>query len=252
MDNVTVVVLTKNEERNIREVVNNAKECTEYVLVVDSGSNDNTVAIAESCGAKVVYRQWDNDFAAQRNFAINMVKTDWILYLDADERLSASTIQEIKKVTAHNAIPYAYEIKREGYAFGQRFKHGSMRPDYVQRLFPTKSVEWVGKVHEHPETGLSIRRLKGHLRHYTYESWEQYWNKFNSYTTIWANDAYNRGKKVSYPSAFGHAVFGFLKITFFDKGILDGWLGMVMCLNHFMYTLIKYIKLADLYKEHER
>ena len=88
MSDVTVVVLTKNEEKNIAAVVQNAKKVAAEVLIVDSGSTDKTVQLAEENGARVVYRAWDNDFAAQRNFALQHVKTEWGLYLDADERMN--------------------------------------------------------------------------------------------------------------------------------------------------------------------
>ena len=88
MSKVTVVVLTKNEEKNIAAVVQNAKKVAAEVLIVDSGSTDKTVQLAEENGARVVYRAWDNDFSAQRNFALQHVKTEWVLYLDADERMN--------------------------------------------------------------------------------------------------------------------------------------------------------------------
>ena len=94
---LTVVILTKNEEANIAEVIKNSKLVTEYVLIVDSGSTDKTVELAKANGAEVVYRAWDNDFSAQRNFALEHVHTDWVLYLDADERLDSDLCIAIKK-----------------------------------------------------------------------------------------------------------------------------------------------------------
>ena len=96
MEKLTVVILTKNEESNILKVIDNAKKITTRILIVDSGSTDKTIELAEQCGAKVVYRAWDNDFSAQRNFALEHVNTEWILYLDADERLDAQLCQSIK------------------------------------------------------------------------------------------------------------------------------------------------------------
>ena len=97
MDNLTVVILTKNEEENIIDVIKNAAQLTKNILIVDSGSIDKTVELAKEAGAQVVYRAWDNDFSAQRNFALDKVETEWVLYLDADERLTESLIAEIKK-----------------------------------------------------------------------------------------------------------------------------------------------------------
>ena len=101
-NNLTVVILTKNEEKTIPKVVANAKKCADEVLVVDSGSTDKTVEFAESAGARVIYRAWDNDFSAQRNFALQYVKTLWVLYLDADEFLDDSLIDSIKAVLVKN------------------------------------------------------------------------------------------------------------------------------------------------------
>ena len=101
-NNLTIVILTKNEEENIQQVINNAKNCADYILVVDSGSEDKTVELAKAAGARVIYRVWDNDFSAQRNFALKYISTEWVLYLDADERLTESIITEIKKVINEN------------------------------------------------------------------------------------------------------------------------------------------------------
>ena len=108
-NNLTVVVLTKNEEENIVAVVQNAKKVAAEVLIVDSGSTDKTVQLAEENGAKVVYRAWDNDFAAQRNFALQHVKTEWVLYLDADERMNDDLINDIqKKISSDKAALYRF------------------------------------------------------------------------------------------------------------------------------------------------
>ncbi|MEG2765621.1 MAG: glycosyltransferase family 2 protein, partial [Acidaminococcaceae bacterium] len=87
MSKLAVIVLTKNEEKNIADVIANAKGCADEVVIVDSGSTDGTVTMAQALGARVVYRAWDHDFAAQRNFALTQTDADWVLYLDADERM---------------------------------------------------------------------------------------------------------------------------------------------------------------------
>ena len=146
---LTIAILTKNEEKNIVDVIRNAKQATDNVLIVDSGSTDNTVALAEANGAMVAYRAWDNDFAAQRNFALQHVETEWVLYLDADERLNGKLIEAIKKSMTANEQKQ-YSMMRKIYAFGFEYKHGIFKPDEVLRLFPTNSVKWEHKVHERP------------------------------------------------------------------------------------------------------
>lgn len=250
VNNVTIVILTKNEEKRIADTIRNALSCSQNVLIVDAESMDKTVSIAKQLGAKVVIRAWTNDFAAQRNFALKFVKTDWVLYLDADEMMDETLIQHVQQVVRENKQEKIYRIKRKAIICGQACNHGAMRPDYVARLFPTKAVTWVNPVHEHPETkDLEVGILAGHINHYTYDSWEQYWKKFNQYTTIWADEAYRRGKKTNLGKAFVHATFGYLKVTIIDRGFLDGWLGLAMCANHFSYTLVKYMKLQDRYRQ---
>lgn len=246
-NNLTVVILTKNEEKNIVDVVKNAKQVAEDVLIVDSGSTDNTVALAEANGAMIAYRAWDNDFAAQRNFALQYVKTEWVLYLDADERLNSRLIEAIKRAVTANKQKQ-YSIKRKSVAFGQEFNYGVLKPDFVPRLFKTKNVQWVNKVHERSECQDKLELIDGYIEHYTYQDWEQWLNKFNQYTSIWANDKYIIGKRVTLIEGLSHSVFGFLQMLIIKKGILDGKLGFVLCIMHFFYTFTKYLKLINLQK----
>ena len=245
MKNLTVVVLTKNEEKNIVDVVRNAKQVAKDVLVIDSGSTDKTVTLAEANGARVVYRTWDNDFAAQRNFAFANTSTEWILYLDADERLNDRLVEAIKKVV-HGNEQKQFSIKRKSVAFGQEFNYGVLKPDFVPRLFKTKNVHWINKVHEKPVCDDKLEVLDGYIKHYTYTDWKQYFNKFNQYTSIWAINSYENGRHTSYFTAYIHAIFSFIQMLILKRGILDGSLGITLCVYHFMYTLTKYIKLIDL------
>ncbi len=245
MNNLTVVILTKNEEKNIVDVVRNAKRVAATVMVIDSGSTDATVQLAETNGARVVYRAWDNDFSAQRNFALQQVTTPWVLYLDADERLNAQLVEAVQKAVARNEQKQ-FAIKRKSVAFGQEFNYGVLKPDFVSRLFRTQNVQWVNKVHEKPVCQDALEVLAGYIEHYTYVSWGQYFNKFNQYTGIWAQNAYEQGKRTSFLTAYSHAFFAFVQMLLFKKGILDGRLGFTLCVYHFMYTLTKYVKLVDL------
>lgn len=243
MSNLTVVVLTKNEEKNIVEVIVNAQQVTNKVLIVDSGSTDKTVELAEAAGAKVVYRAWDNDFSAQRNFALEHVDTEWVLYLDADERMNDELIQDIKKVlnTSKKAM---YRLIRRNSAFGRDFKYGVLGPDSVVRLFPKDEVHWEEKVHERPVGDLPIITLKGFLKHYTYTDFDQYISKMNAYSTIGAQNNKAKNKKVGVIKDLVLRPFlAFVKMYILKKGFLEGWLGFVLCLNYANYTLNKYTKL---------
>ena len=242
---VTVVILTKNEENNIIGVIENAKRITNTVLIIDSGSTDNTVSLAEANGAKVVYREWDNDFSAQRNFALKHVDTEWVLYLDADERLDDELCNSIKKVVSYGQ-QMQYSIIRKIHAFGFEYKHGIFKPDKVLRLFPTKTVHWENKVHERPICALPKEKLAGFIEHYTYSSWQQWWDKAGEYTTIWAEDSFAKGKTTSLGACLGHSIYGFFRAYIIQLGFIDGWSGLYSSLQHFIYTMMKYLKLYEL------
>ena len=245
---LTIVILTKNEEKNITDVINNVKTLADEILVVDSGSTDKTVELAKKSGAKVIYRAWDNDFSAQRNFAIDNVTTDWLLFLDADERIDALLAEQIKKVVT-DKMSKQYSMLRRIHAFGFEYKHGIFKPDEVIRLFPAKKVHYVNKVHERPVCDLPKEKLNGYIEHYTYDNWQSWWDKAGHYTTIWAEDAYKHGKKTGAGSAFFHAFYGFLRAYIMQLGFIDGWSGLYSSLQHFIYTLLKYLKLYEKWRK---
>lgn len=240
MDNLTVVILTKNEEENITDVIKNGAQLTKNILIVDSGSADKTVELAKAAGARVIYRVWDNDFSAQRNFALKYITTEWVLYLDADERLTESIIAEIKKVINENKKAL-YKFERRTSAFGKDFKYGVLSPDYVKRMFPVKNGKWQGKVHEAVVTELPVIKLNGYIKHYTYKNFEQYINKMNVYSSIWAE---NSNKKVGFiKDIVFRPIFAFVKMYVIQLGFLEGWFGFVLAVNYSLYTLNKYAKL---------
>ena len=247
---LTIIILTKNEEKNIEDAINSAFKCCFNILVVDSGSTDNTVKLAKNMGAKVIYRAWDNDFSAQRNFALEHVETEWVLYLDADERLSTKLVEAINEAITSNEDKQ-YVFKRKSIAFGKEFNYGTLRPDYVPRLFKTTHVQWINKVHEKPICNDKPEVLNGYIKHFTYGRWEQWIEKFNKYTTIWAQDAHSKGIKSSIHKAIFHSFFGFWQMLVLKKGILDGGMGIALCLMHAFYTLAKYLKLIELQNSKE-
>ena len=240
---LTVVILTKNEEKNIVDVIKNARKVSDKVLIVDSGSTDKTVELAEAYGAKVVYRAWDNDFAAQRNFALEHVQTELVLYLDADERINDELAEAIKNV-AKDSKQAMYRFIRRNSAFGKDFKYGVLGPDSVVRMFPKDKVHWEDKVHERPVGDLPVITLQGFLKHYTYKDFDQYISKMNAYSTIGAQNYKDKNKKVGVIKDFVfRPFFAFFKMYVLKKGFLEGWIGFVLCLNYANYTLNKYAKL---------
>ena len=249
---LTVVILTKNEENDIEATIQNAWQCADEVLVVDSGSKDNTVKIALKNDARVVFRAWDNDFATQRNFALSQTKADWVLYLDADEHLNDELVNAIKKVVAAaSGAQKQYSLQRKSVAFGTKFSYGPLHPDWVPRLFPRNSVTWAGKVHEHPECNLPLEKLPGHIEHYTYRDWLEWEEKMSRYSSIWAEEAYKNGRRTSLPAALMHGIGSLFSTLILHQGFLDGWMGVCLSCMYFSYTMLKYLKLYGLQKKNE-
>ena len=239
---LAVIILTRNEEKNIRDCIASA-DFADEVIVVDSGSDDMTCEIAEALGAKVYQHPMDEEgFAGQRNFALDQTTAEWVLYLDADERITPELAAEIRQHIG-KMPQQAADIKRISVVIDQRMYHGVYRPDYITRLFPRDKVQWEGVVHEHAQTDLPIIRLQSPAHHYCLTSWEQYFEKFNRYTTLMAEKMHQHGKKTNLMAAHLHAIFAFLQMYIMKRGFLDGKLGFILCEYHYFYTLTKYVKL---------
>jgi len=245
MPKLTVAILTKNEAENITDCVLNAKQVSDDVLIIDSGSTDDTVNLAEKAGARVVFRAWDDDFSAQRNFAITNSEAGWILYLDADERMSDELIKSVKDAVTLDKDE-CYEFVRINHAIGYRFKHGVFGPDRVTRLFKRDHFHYVNRVHEHAECSDSKKLLSGQIEHYTFKSMEQMQVKTEQYTTIWAQNVFDEGKRTNVVAKWLHVFGGFIKVYLVQLGILDGWPGLKVSIQHAQYVAVKYQKLLEL------
>ena len=240
MKQLAVLILTYNEEKNIADCIRSAAFADE-IIVIDSGSTDRTRELAEGLGAKFLVHSMDEGFAAQRNFALTTTTADWVLYLDADERLTAVVEPEVRRCMEEE--PAAWEIKRLNVVFGQLMKHGTHRPDYSLRLYPRQAVHWEGEVHEQADVRLPIRRLQSVMHHYTYDDWEAYFAKFNKYTTLAAKSLKERGRRTSCAAILLHPAAAFFKAYILKQGFRDGFLGFVMSGMTMFYTMVKYLKL---------
>ena len=155
---LTVIILTRNEKKNIEDCIASVKFADD-IIIVDSGSEDNTRDIAQKCGARVFLKPFEN-FAAQRNFGLSKVETDWVFYLDADERVLPEIREEILKAVNLNER-FSYRVQRRQIIFGERVNYGGHGPDYVARLFPTDAIKWEGIVHEGVVTDLESKTIAG-------------------------------------------------------------------------------------------
>lgn len=244
MPTLAVLILTYNEEQNIQPCIESVRFADE-IVVVDSLSTDHTVSLAQKLGAKVVSRPMTEGFAGQRNFALSQTQADWVLYLDADERITPNLAQEIREIVQANQL-FAFEIMRKNIVFGKPIHYGGHAPDWSRRLYPRNAIQWEGCVHESANVTVPIRQCHESMVHYTYTSWEKYLTKSNQYTTLMAEKNFAAGKHAGVTDLIFRPIFGFVKMYIFKRGFLDGKLGLILAILHAFYTFTKYIKLDDL------
>lgn len=251
MKKLAVLIMTYNEEKNLASCLDTVQFADE-IVIVDSGSTDRTVEIAEEYGAKVAVRPMDEGgFAAQRNFLLKQTEADWVFYIDADERLLPETAEEMRSIVDRDDEA-VWAIRRHNVVMGQQMKHGVNRPDWSDRFGPRAKLHWTGAVHEGIESGLPRKRLRGMMMHYTYDDWEIYLRKLNQYTTLGAKMLYEKGKQAGMFTALSHAGFGFVKSYLLKLGFLDGWLGFVMCFMASCSVLVKYLKLQNICRKRQK
>ncbi len=244
---LSVIVLTRNEADNIADCIQSVRFADE-ILVVDDASTDATVAIAEKMGARIVRRNMQGNWAEQRNFALTQATGDVVFFLDADERATPALAKEIQNQLQANKNQ-CLAFRRENHFSQGALTHGVLRPDRVLRIFPRQSGRYEGRVHEKLICQLPVVNLKNRLIHFPYRDWAHYWEKFDKYTENSAKKYLESGKSCSFwRDIIFRPLWAFIKIYFFNLGFLDGKLGWVFSVNHYCYTMNKYVRLYSLQK----
>jgi len=246
--NLSVIVITNNEASNIADCLASASFADE-IVVLDSGSVDETCAIARACGARVeVCSDWQG-FGPQRNRAIALASGAWILVLDADERVPPDLANEIRRVVTQpaDATCSAYEFARLSHFADKPIRHCGLWPDHVLRLFQRGKARFTdARMHERLEVEGTTARLPHHLLHYPYPDLTTLARKINRYSSNAAALMLEHDKRASVPGAMGRAVSTFLNIYLLRRGFLDGRYGLTMAVMLAMGTFLRYAKLAFL------
>jgi glycosyltransferase involved in cell wall biosynthesis len=242
---LTVVVVAKNESRNISDCVASASFADE-VLVLDSGSTDGTPDLAEAAGAKVIRTDWPG-YGPQVARGISLATSDWVLSLDADERISDALRQEVLKTIASGRHD-GYRIPRISEFCGKFIRHSGWRPDYTLRLGRREVSGFTDHfLHAHMTVRGSIADLQSSIVHYSYPDINDVLEKLNRYSSGHARDMNVRGKKrASVGRALLHGLFAFVRTYFIRLGFLDGQHGLMLAVYNAEYTYYKYIKLMFL------
>lgn len=248
---LSVAIITKNEEANIRRTLESVKWADE-IVVVDSGSTDRTCDIAREFGAKVFIEEWKG-FAKQKNSAIDTCSSDWILSLDADEEVSQELAHEIRIVldgyAASPASSYdGYWISRRNMFLGRWIKHGGFYPDTKARLFKRGKGRVEDRpVHEVISLSGQAEELPGDIIHHAYPTLSGYIEHMNRYSDLGAEMAVEKGKRgFSFLNIVLRPIATFIYNYFFRLGFLDGREGLLLHLYHSVYVSWKYAKVWEL------
>lgn len=234
---LSVVLITKNEEMNISEALQSVAWADEKI-VLDSGSTDQTVALAKAAGARV-YEEAFSDFSTQKNKVLSYATCDWVLLIDADERITSPLAEEIKDRIRLNQ-PAAYAIQRDTFFFGQRLRFSGTRRDAPIRLFPRGKAQYFQSVHEQIRTSLKVEQLKNTMPHYSTRDREHYQRKLDCYLPLEVQVMREKGRKASFGDVWFRPVIKFTQLYFLQAGLLDGKGGFQYASLSAYYVYLKY------------
>lgn len=243
---ISATIITLNEQKNIRRVLQSLKGVVDEVVVVDSGSTDRTTEFAKESGAKVFIRDFDN-FSNQKNFAATKTEGDWILSVDADEVVPKELGEEIKKTIESKEFD-AYLIPRINFILGGEIKHSRWAPDRHIWLWKKALGEWVGDVHEEVRVKGKVGELENAKINYQDEHICDFMQKNDFYAEILANSLYKDGVRFSFFHLIYDSMYEFFIRFIYKLGFLDGWKGLILSYLMAIYKISVWIKIYELQK----
>ncbi len=248
---ISLVMITKDEENNLPESLASVKDLVDEIIIVDSGSTDNTVKIAESFGAKVFQRDFDS-FSNQKNYALSLAGNEWVLHLDADEVLTEDLNSEIKN-TLNNTSYDGFYITRANFFLGRKMNHAGLAGEKRLRLAKKNLSKYIGSIiHEELFVEGKIGYMKNLFYHYTCRTLDNYFSKFDKYTTLGAFKMYENNKRFHTADLIFRPVIEFNKRYLFRLGFLDGLEGFIWAFLGMFYSFVKYLKLWQLIKTNKK
>ena len=249
---ISAVIITFNEEDRLSDALESIRAVADEIVIVDSYSIDRTLAIARNGMAKV-YQNPFHDFGSQKNFAMSKASHEWVLNLDADERLSPELAAEIMamKTNGWPEAPAGFAIKRKTYYLGRWISHSGWYPDKKIRLFKKTKAEWLGRVHERLAVKGSIAPLQGPIIHYTYRHIHDHIDRLNRYSSIQAEDLVKKYKHTLRLRLFILPMATFLRHFVLKRSFLDGFPGLVIALISSWGTALKYLKAIEIARQQQ-
>lgn len=258
---LSACIITLNEEDNLPDCLQSL-DFAEEIVIVDSGSTDGTRKIATQAGARFFTRKFDN-YIQQKNHAISLAKGPWILFLDADERISPELREQIlglrdqegfiRAISAKKREVSGFRMPRLTYYLGRWIRHSGWYPDYSIRLFRKGEGRFVGKTfHEKVEVHGEYATLRGPILHYSYRNIQEHLNIINRYSDLFAEERLAAGKSNGVLFSIGEAVVKFLSMYLWRFGFLDGKTGLVIAVLGSYYNFLKYIKVWEKLRSRKR
>lgn len=243
---ISATIITLNEEKHLGQCLESLRTVVDEVLIVDSGSLDETLTIAKRSGARAVVRPWAG-YSDQKNFAASLALNDWILSVDADECLSPALRESILAVKESSPSVAAFEVPRKAFYLGRWIKHSGWYPDYKKRLYLRTRATWEGNfVHEALRVDGPVSRLQGDLLHYTCETLSEHLRSLDRYTTLAAEELWSRGRRANLFEAVASASGSFVKSYLLKQGFRDGAQGLLIAGFASYYNFAKHAKLWEL------
>ena len=245
MEKISVAIITRNEERNIRECLESVRWADE-IVVVDNGSTDRTPAICREYGARFFPEDWKG-YSGQKNSAIEKTRNEWVLSLDADERIPPDLFREMKQNLDQDPSVNGYWIPRKNFFLGRWIRRCGWYPDLNLRLFRKNRGRFGERaVHESVEIEGKTAVLGNPLIHETYRSLSDFFQRMDRYSTLAAEEMHRKGRRFRWTDALFRPPFTFLQMYLLRAGFLEGYSGWLLCVLYSFYTFAKYIKLKEI------
>ncbi len=245
MPRVTVTIITLDEAAHIADAIDSAAWADE-IIVVDSGSVDDTLAIARARGARTETRAWTG-YVDQKNFAAGLATHDWIFSLDADERIPPALASEVRALLSSEPPRGGYRVPRVTFHLGRWIRTTDFYPDFQTRLYDRRRARWQGRyVHESVTVDGEPGQLTNELQHYSYRNLSDHLDRINAYTTLAARQMHESGRRARAIDLLLHPPAAFLRNYVLRRGFLDGTAGLTLSMVNAYSVLLKFAKLWEL------
>jgi glycosyltransferase involved in cell wall biosynthesis len=242
---LSVTIITLNEAAHIGAAIDSVAFADE-VIVVDAGSIDETTAIAAAKGVRVETRAWTG-WVDQKNFAASLASHDWILSIDADERVTPALDTEIRTLLASEPPFHGYRVPRVTFHLGRWIRTTDFYPDFQTRLYDRRAARWRGKyVHESVSVDGAVGQLRNELQHYSYRDLRDHLARINHYTTLAARQMQESGRRSGPIHLLVHPPAAFLRNYILRRGFLDGTAGLTLSAVNAYAVFLKFAKLWEL------